>query len=381
MDFDWTEEQRAYHEAVVDFARRDLADGTTNREARGEFPREAWQRCAAFGLPGLPVPTEYGGAGADAVTIALALEALGYGCPDNGLIFSLNAQMWAFEVPLVRFGSEQQKRRYLPGLCDGSLIAAQAMTEPGSGSDAFGLATKAEPRGEGYALSGSKIFVTNGPVADVFLVYATTDPGEGLAGLCAFLIERGTPGLSVGPPVPKLGLRTSPISEVSLDACEVSADGLLGRPGAGMAVFSLAMQWERSLIFASAVGTMQRQLERCVDYARERRQFGTPIGKFQAVSHRIADMKVRLETARLVVYRLAWLLDREKATPLDAALAKLHVSESYLASSLDALQLHGGYGYIAGQELERDVRDAIGSRIHSGTSDIQRNVIAGLLGL
>jgi alkylation response protein AidB-like acyl-CoA dehydrogenase len=261
------------------------------------------------------------------------------------------------------------------------LIAAQAMTEPESGSDAFGLSTRAERRGDGFALSGSKTFVTNGPVADVFLVYATTDPDEGLAGLCAFLLERGAPGLSVGPPMPKLGLRTSPMSELSFDGCEVSADGLLGRPGAGMAVFGLAMQWERSLILASAVGTMQRQLERCVSYARERRQFGSPIGKFQAVSHRIADMKVRLETARLVVYRLAWLLDSGKATPLDAALAKLHVSESYLASSLDALQLHGGSGYVAGQELERDVRDAIGSRIHSGTSDIQRNVIAGLLGL
>jgi alkylation response protein AidB-like acyl-CoA dehydrogenase len=379
MDFGWTEEQLAYRESVAAFAARELA-GAGGGEESG-FPREAWRRCAAFGLPGLPVPPEYGGSGADAGTIALALEALGYGCTDSGLIFSLNAQLWAFTVPLVRFGSEEQRRRYLPALCDGSLVAAQAMTEPGAGSDAFGLATVAEARGDGYVLTGSKTFVTNGPVADVFLVYATTNPAASLAGLCAFLVERGRPGLSVGPPLPKLGLRSSPMCELALQACEVPAASRLGQEGAGMAVFNLAMQWERGLILASAVGTMQRQLERCVAYARERRQFGTPIGKFQAVSHPIAEMKVRLETSRLVVHRLAWLLDQGKATPLDAALAKLHVSESFLASSLDALQLHGGYGYVGGSELEADVRDAIGTRIHSGTSEMQRNVIAGLLGL
>ena len=381
MDFEWTDEQRAYRNAVVGFAQAELSDGVRRRDEEHEFSFEAWKKCAAFGIQGLPVPEDYGGQGADATTVMLALEAFGYGCKDNGLIFALNAQMWACEIPLVRFGTDEQKRRYLPGLCDGSLIAAQGMTEPDSGSDAFSLATAAEKAEDHYVLNGRKTFVTNGPQADVFLVYATTDRSSGFAGLCVFIVDRETPGLSIGQPLHKMGLRTSPMSELFFDGCVVPADRMLGQPGAGMAIFNVAMQWERSCILASTVGTMQRQLERCIAHARERRQFGQPIGKFQAVSHRIADMKVRLETARLLPYRLGWLIDRGKSTALDAALAKLYLSECYLQSSLDALQIFGGYGYMSEYELEREVRDAIGSRIHSGTSDIQRNIIAGLLGL
>jgi alkylation response protein AidB-like acyl-CoA dehydrogenase len=381
MDFEWTDEQRAYRDAVVSFAQAELSDGVRRRDEEHEFSFEAWKKCAAFGIQGLPVPEDYGGQGADATTVMLALEAFGYGCKDNGLIFALNAQMWACEIPLVRFGTDEQKRRYLPGLCDGSLIAAQGMTEPDSGSDAFSLATAAEKAEDHYVLNGRKTFVTNGPQADVFLVYATTDRSSGFAGLCVFIVDRETPGLSIGQPLHKMGLRTSPMSELFFDGCVVPADRMLGQPGAGMAIFNVAMQWERSCILASTVGTMQRQLERCIAHARERRQFGQPIGKFQAVSHRIADMKVRLETARLLPYRLGWLIDRGKSTALDAALAKLYLSECYLQSSLDALQIFGGYGYMSEYELEREVRDAIGSRIHSGTSDIQRNIIAGLLGL
>jgi alkylation response protein AidB-like acyl-CoA dehydrogenase len=381
MDFEWTDEQRAYRDAVISFAQAELSDGVRRRDEEHEFSFEAWKKCAAFGIQGLPVPEDYGGQGADATTVMLALEAFGYGCKDNGLIFALNAQMWACEIPLVRFGTDEQKRRYLPGLCDGSLIAAQGMTEPDSGSDAFSLATAAEKAEDHYVLNGRKTFVTNGPQADVFLVYATTDRSSGFAGLCVFIVDRETPGLSIGQPLHKMGLRTSPMSELFFDGCVVPADRMLGQPGAGMAIFNVAMQWERSCILASTVGTMQRQLERCIAHARERRQFGQPIGKFQAVSHRIADMKVRLETARLLPYRLGWLIDRGKSTALDAALAKLYLSECYLQSSLDALQIFGGYGYMSEYELEREVRDAIGSRIHSGTSDIQRNIIAGLLGL
>ena len=233
MDFDLTDEQRMFRDEVIRFARAELNDDVVARDAQSPFAAEEWRKCAELGIQGLPVPSEYGGQGADPLTIMVAMEALGYGCRDNGLIFSLNAQMWACETPIVLFGSEEQKQRYLPGLCDGSLVAAHGMTEPGSGSDAYSLSTTAERRGDGWILNGSKTFVTNAPIADLFVVFATTDPKKGWAGLCAFLIERDTPGLSVGQPLEKMGLRTSPIGELFLEDCEVPAENLLGKPGAG----------------------------------------------------------------------------------------------------------------------------------------------------
>jgi alkylation response protein AidB-like acyl-CoA dehydrogenase len=375
------EEQRSLQQAVVEFAQGELNDDLDRRDHDASFSREAWRKCATMGLQGLPVPVEYGGAGAGATTIAAALEGLGYGCTDNGLIFGLNAQMWACELPIVRFASEEQKRRYLPGLCDGSLIAGHAMTEPGSGSDAFSMATTAVQTAQGWVLNGSKTFVTNGPESDLFVVFAMTDRNMGFAGLSAFLIARETPGLSVGRPLSKMGLRTSPWGELFLADCEVGADALLASPGAGMAIFNAAMRWERGLILAAAVGTMRRHLERCLRYAGERVQFGQPIAAFQAVSHPIADMKLHLETARLMLYRMAHLLDAGTATDLDAALTKLHLSECFVQSSLAALQIHGGYGYTTEYGLERDVRDALAARLYSGTSEMQRNVIAAHLGL
>jgi alkylation response protein AidB-like acyl-CoA dehydrogenase len=381
MDFSLSEDQERYRQEVVRFASAELNDDVITRDTESSFPSEAWKRCASFGIQGLPVPEEFGGSGADPLTLAVAMEALGQGCRDNGLLFSLNAQMWSCQMPILRAGTEEQKRRYLPGLCDGSLIGSQAMTEPETGSDAFAARTRAEPRGDGYVLNGSKTFVTNAPVAGVFVVFTVTDPGQGIGSLSAFLVDRDTPGLTVGEPLHKMGLRSSPMAELFLSDCQIPAEALLGRRGAGMAMFNAAMDWERSFILATVVGAMQRQLDRCVAHARDRKQFGQPIGKFQAVSHRIADMKVRLETARLLLYRLAWLRGRGRVSPLEASMVKLHVSESFVRSSLDALQIHGGYGYMTEYELEREVRDAIGGRIYSGTSDMQRNIIATHLGL
>jgi alkylation response protein AidB-like acyl-CoA dehydrogenase len=381
MDFELSPEQQRLRAEIVRFAREELNDDLIHRDVDSTFSIEAWKKCAALGMQGLPVPPEYGGAGADALTIVLSMEALGYGSRDNGLIFSLNAQMWSCEVPIVRFGSDEQKQRYLPGLCDGSVLGVQCMTEPDTGSDAFGLTTSAVRKAGHFVLNGAKTFITNAPVADVFVVFASTDPSKGFAGLSAFLVDRDTPGISVGPPFHKMGLRTSPMSEVVFSECEVAEARLLGPEGAGAAVFNHSMDWERSCILAASVGSMQRQLEQSIAYAKERQQFGQPIGKFQAVSHRIVDMKLRLETSRLLLYRLGWMKANGKPTPLDSALVKLHLGESFLASSLDALQTHGGYGYLTEAELEREVRDAIASRIYSGTSDIQRNLVATHLGL
>jgi hypothetical protein len=230
-------------------------------------------------------------------------------------------------------------------------------------------------------LRGTKTFVTNAPESGLFVVFATTDRQLGFAGVTAFLVERDTPGLTVGRPLSKMGLRTSPMGELFLEDCTVPEDALLGQPGGGMAVFNSSMVWERSCILASAVGTMERQLERALAYARERKQFGQPIGSFQAVSRLIVDMKLRLETSRLLLYRLGWTLASGGSAALDSALVKLHLSESYLQSSLDALQVHGGYGYMTEYELERDVRDAVGSRLYSGTSEMQYNIAARSMGL
>jgi hypothetical protein len=375
------DEQRALKRNVAEFARDVLSRDLDRRDREAIFSDDLWRRCAELGIQGLPVPTEYGGLGASAVTTAAALQGLGYGSADNGLIFALNAHMWACETPIVHFGSEEQKRRYLPSMCDGTLIAAHAMTEPGSGSDAYSLATTATRTDSGWILNGSKTFASNAPDSGLFIVFATTNRRLGFAGLCAFLIERDTPGLTVGRPFSKMGLRTAHIGEVFLSDCEVPEAALLGRAGAGMVIFNGSMKWERSLIMSAAVGTMERQLQRSVTYARERKQFGESIGSFQAVSHKLAEMKLRLETSHLMLYRVATLLDQGLATDLDAAMTKLHLSESLVQSSLDALQIHGGTGYMTESGLERDVRDALGARIYSGTSDMQRNVIAAQLGL
>jgi alkylation response protein AidB-like acyl-CoA dehydrogenase len=381
MEFSLSAEQRELKEAAAAFARAKLDQDLAKREEAGEFPVEAWRACARFGIQGLPVPVELGGGGSDVLTTVLVMEALGYGCRDNGLIFSLNAQMWSIELPLVKFGTPAQQQAYLPGLVSGELIGVHAMTEPESGSDAFAMRTRAERRGDDYLLNGTKLYITNAPVADVVLVFAA-DPGRPRPGnISAFLVDKGTPGFSVGRSLEKMGLRTSPMGEVVLADCLVPAGQRLGPEGAGMAIFNSSMGWERSCILASALGAMQRQLEACVRYARERKQFGQAIGKFQAVAGKVADMSLRLEAARLLVYRAAWLAGQGKPAVAEAAAAKLFTSEAWVASSLDAIQIHGAYGYMKEAGIERDLRDAVAGTIYSGTSEIQRVILSRMLGL
>jgi len=381
MDFSWTKEQLSYKQAVIDFARSKLNEGLIERDHRGELSRDNWNECANFGILGLAVPEEYGGSGADILTTMLVMEGLGYACRDNGLIFAMNAQMWSVQHPILEFGTEDQKQRYLPGLCTGKLIGAHGMSEPDSGSDAFSLRTRAERTEDGYVLNGSKMFVTNAPFADLAIVFATVDPDKGFAGITAFIVEIGTPGFSVSRNIEKMGLRTSPMGELIMQDCFIPEANRLGKEGAGSSIFNSSMEWERSCILGSHIGAMERQLELCIKYARERRQFGKPIGKFQSVANRIADMKVRLETARLILYKVAWLKKMGKSAVMEAAIAKLYLSECFVDSSMDAISTLGGYGYMTEFEVERDLRDAIGGTIYSGTSDIQRMVIARFSGL
>lgn len=381
MDFSWTSEQRELLTAVQRFAAEQLTADVIESDRSQRFDHEGWKKCGEFGLQGLPVPEDLGGLGADPLTTVGALERLGYACKDNGLIFSINAHLWTVVMPLITTGTEAQKKKYLPGLANGTLIGANAMSEPNSGSDAFNMTTTAQRAGSKYILNGGKIWVTNGPVADLFTVYATLDKSKGVRGITGFLVEKGTPGLQITRHIEKMGLRTSPMAEVFFQDCEVPEENRLGAEGGGSLVFSRSMTWERGCILASAVGSMQRLLETCIKHANTRKQSGQTIGKFQHVAGKIVDMKLRLETARRLLYHSAWLRTAGKAGFLEAAMVKLHLSDCWVKSCEDAIQIHGGYGYTVEGELERELRDAMGSRIYSGTSEIQRNLIASLMGL
>lgn len=381
MDFGWTQEQLDRRAEVVDFARTELGADLAARDRDGVFPRADWERCARFGVLGLSVPEEYGGSRVDLPTAMLVMEGLGYGCADNGLAFALNTQLWTVQHPIVRFGTEEQKRRFLPDMCAGRALGAHALTEPGSGSDAFSLRMRAEKKDGGYVLNGRKVYVTMGPIADLALVFAATRPDAGKWGISAFLVEKKRAGYSAGPARDKMGLRTVPFGDLVLEDCFVPEENRLGPEGAGVSISTHSLEIERCCILASQLGAMERQLEASIEHARTREQFGRPIGDFQSVSNRIADMKLRLETARLLLHKVAWLEESGRPAMMEAALLKLHLSESFVASGLDAIRIHGGRGYLSETGVERDLRDAIGGVLYAGTSDIQRNIVARLLGL
>jgi alkylation response protein AidB-like acyl-CoA dehydrogenase len=382
VDFALTAEQIELRANVLGFARHSLTSDVDSNGAPAGFRRDLWERCAEFGIFGLPVPVELGGSGLDIVTTTVAMEALGEGCRDHGLLFSMHAHLWAVVTPIIAFGTPDQRERYLPRLIDGSWIGAHGISEPESGSDAYSMRTRATKDGDHYILNGTKTFVTNAPVGDLLVVFATVKPERGMWGVTAFLIEKGTQGLSVSRPFKKLGLTTSPMGEVVLDNCRIPVTNVLGKEGQGASIFNHSMRWERSCILGSQVGRMQQQLDACVGYAREREQFGKPIGSFQLIAAKLADMKVRLETSRLLLYRAAWQLSQTpEGGAVEAAMAKLYISESAVASALDAVQVHGGYGYMQDFHVEQQLRDSIGGTLYSGTSEIQRLLIARHLGL
>jgi len=381
MDFSLSQDQQQLQDAVIEFARGELNYDMIERDRESKFSREAWQKCADFGILGLPIPEQYGGGGSDLMMTMAVMEGLGYACRDQGLIFSMNAHMWTNSIPILVYGNEQQKQKYLPGLCNGVLLGANGASEPESGSDVFAMRTIAERKGDHYILNGAKMFVTNAQVADVIVAYATLNPEWGPMGVCGFIIEKDFPGVSVSKKIEKMGLRTSPMGEVIFDNCKVPKENLLGREGRGVDVFNCSMEWERGSILASCLGTMKRQIEECVRYARQRKQFGQAIAKFQSVANRIVDMKVRYDTARMMVYRIGWLKQQGKNADGEAAIAKLYTSESFIKNCLDAVQVHGGYGFMTEFPYERELRDSVGSTLYSGTSEIQRNIIARHLGL
>ena len=381
MDFCWTQTQNAKYSNVLKFTQEKLNSVAKRRKHPHQFEHEEWSLCAELGLLGLCVPKCYGGSGFDTLTTARIIEAFGRGCEDMGLVFSVSAHLFACVMPIVEYGSKEIKEAILPKLCSGEQIGANAITEKGAGSDVFTLKTRAVCQDGSYILTGTKSYVTNGPIADATIVYALTNPNHGYLGISAFVVEKNTQGLVMGKPFSKMGLTTTPASEMYLKKCYVPIKNKLGSEGQGAQIFKRSMQWERVCLFASYIGMMERQLERTIIYAQERRQFGKPIGKNQAISHRIADMKVRLEAARLLLYRTCWLFDQGKESTLDVSMSKLVISEAAIQSSLDAIQIHGAVGFTAEAGIERTLRDSIPSTIFSGTSEIQRNLIAGELGL
>jgi len=381
MDLSWSAEQLELQRAVREFAAGSLNDDIAARTDNGEFRRDLWKACADFGILGMPLPAAFGGSGQDLPTTVLAMEALGYACRDQGLLFSIHAHLWAVTMPVLAFGEPAVREEIMPKLIDGTLIGAHAMSEPDSGSNSYALRTTARREGDAYVLNGTKTFVSNGPVADVFVIFATVNKARGMWGITGFLADRETPGLACSPPFRKMGLSTSPMSEVILEDCVIPVSRRLGKEGQGHAIFNHSMAWERTCILASQLGGMEHQLDTCLRYVKERVQFGKPIGDFQLVASRIVDMKLRLETSRLLLYRAAWKQSVGEDITMDAAMVKLYLSECAVQSALDAIQVHGGYGYMADFGVERDLRDAVGGMLYSGTSEIQRLVIARAMGL
>jgi len=383
MDFSWPSEYLAFKDKMIQFAQRELNEGTAERDETQSFPQSNWIKCADFGIQGLALPKTYGGAleEVDFLRALLAMEGLGYGCEDNGLPFGLNAQMWTVQTPILHFGNEQQKKKYLLPMAKGTIIGAHALTEPAAGSDIFSMELKVEKVDKGYILNGKKHLITLAPICDVALVFANANPKLGRWGISAFLIDKGTSGFTTSHKKSKMGLRSIPIGDLLFEDCFIPEESLLGKVGMGFSILNHSLEYDRCCILASQLGAMERQLERVIDYAKKRQQFNQPIGSFQSVSNRIADMKLRLETSRLLLYKTAWLKKNGDNAMLEAALLKLQLSEAFITSSLDAIRNFGGRSYLTENGIEKDLRDAVGGVLYAGTSDIQRNIIAKLLGL
>jgi hypothetical protein len=329
---------------------------------------------------GLPFPEEYGGSGASVVDTCVVGEALGYGGLDSGFTLSWGAHVVIGGVPIWQLGNDEQKQKYLPKIASGEWISGLGLTEPEAGSDAAGILTTADKKDGYYVLNGTKTFITNGPIGEVFVVLAKTDKEKGSAGISGFIIEKGFPGFAIGKEINKTGNRSSPTSELIFDNCEVPAENLLGEENKGFMGVALAtLEWERSVMLAPAIGIMEAHLEACIKYAKGRKQFGRPIAAFQAIQFKLADMKVWLETGRWVLYNVAWTKDQGIMDPLMASVSKLYITEVALKSADQAVQIHGGYGYTKEYAVERALRDAKLGTLGGGTSEIQRWIIGRLL--
>jgi alkylation response protein AidB-like acyl-CoA dehydrogenase len=374
MDFELSEEQALLRKTVREFAEAELAPHSREWDERQEFPREVFGRLGALGLAGACWPEEYGGSGLSTLDWAIVMEELARA--DAGVALSLAAHHGLCSAHLNLAGSEEQKRRFLPPLARGEKVGCWGLTEPGSGSDAGGLRTTAVRDGSHWVLNGAKTFITNGRIADTAVVMAVTDRAAGKKGISALVVERGTPGFRPGKKEDKLGVRSSDTSELSFADCRVPAENLVGREGMGFVDTLKILDKGRISIAAFSVGIARAALEASIRYARERRQFGHPIADFQAIQFKVADMATKTDAARLLAWRAAAMADAGQTHTAESSMAKLFATEIAVENALEAIQVHGGYGYLKDYPVERYLRDAKLGTIGEGTSEVQRLVIA-----
>jgi len=373
IGFNFTEQHRLIRNTVEEFVKKEIAPSAHDVDISGTFPREHYTKMGELGFLGIMVPEEYGGFNGDAVSACIVFDELAYGCASTALSWGAHSILCTYN--LYRTGNDRQRKKYLPDLVSGRKIGAWGLTEPGAGSDALGLRTRAERKGDHYVLNGSKMFITNAPVADIFLIFARTgDDRRG--GISSFIVERGFEGFGTGPAMEKMGMRASPTGAIYLDNCKVPAENILGEEGQGWEQMMHGLNVERTTFAALCVGIGQASLDASIKYVKEREQFGRPIGEFQMIQKMIADMACQLEAARMLVYQTAQNIDLGRGSFFEASCAKLLASEMATRAALDAIQIHGGYGYTREFPVERYMRDAKLMEIGAGTSQVQRLIIA-----
>jgi alkylation response protein AidB-like acyl-CoA dehydrogenase len=380
MDFSLSQEQSMFRETVYRYGRDEIAPLCEEADLKGEFSFEIWRKLASFGILGLPFPEEFGGSAADILTCCLAGEALGHAGVDGGSLLAWGAHTYLCAHNIFVFGTEDQKRKYVPKLASGEWIGCMGLTEPGAGSDAASLLTTAVKKGDRYVLNGSKTFITNAPVADVMVVFANVNKAKKHDGITAFIIEKGAPGLTTGKPFHKMGCKCSSTSEVFLEDCEVPEENILGGEGQGWFIALSGVEWDRCTLLSPMLGAALNNLDSCARYANERHQFGRPIRNFQAIQHRIADMKVFVEAVRLAIYRVASAKDNgQMLNPLQAAVSKVYAGDRGFEMASEAVQIFGGYGFMHEYTVERNFRDSKLAAIGGGTSDIMRMIVSRIM--
>ncbi|MCK4272263.1 acyl-CoA dehydrogenase, partial [bacterium] len=374
MDFKLTKIQEMTRKMVREFALNEVEPIAAEIDENERFPQETIDKMAKLNLMGLTVPKEYGGVDVDGVSYAIVIEELSRVCASTGVITAVHNSLAPF--PIIKYGSEELKKEYLPKLASGEYIGAFSITEPGAGTDVAGIQTTAEMDGDDYVINGSKIFVTNGPQAGIVTVFAKTDMAKGSRGISAFVVEKGTPGFKIGTLETKMGIRGSHQCELVFENCRVPKEYLLGSEGQGFKIALETLDHGRVGIAAQALGIAQGALDEAVKYSKEREQFGRPLAKFQAIQWMIADMATEIEAARLLVHKAAYTKDNQKRFSSEAAMAKLYASEVAMRATIKAVQIHGGYGYTKDYTVERLIRDAKITEIYEGTTEIEKIIMA-----